>query len=204
MKEKFKELVFILNKNAVVEEPDYHFSNEAVTRIPVTEGLDLHLALTKEGKIEVNLIRVRFKHLGQTIWGDNPNTPFTTSNLSASRSNEALRNAINRYMETNKESIGEFQGQIENTKEYWSRKIRRLARQEWCLNLDVTPDEELLGKYPEQTVRKIVETRRRIKEGPTMYLGGLNNHHTMILEQLPSKLVRKIVYLIEQEYGEAK
>lgn len=205
MEQKFKELVemvaaaFSTDDKVTVEETPRHWERRMVSRIPIGEGLELLLALTKNDKIQVQTVRVRINYLGEEVRGTHIPVDFKEANLTATRPNDALFKAISKYMENNEGEREQFKTLLQHHKDYVSNQIQRLKRQEWALNLEPTPDEGIIAKYPSETRNRTVEVTRQIKDGPRVSLGGQS---TLIIEDLPMKLVRKIVDLIEQEYGE--
>lgn len=205
MEQKFIDLVemvasaFSTEDKVAVEETPQHFERRLVSWIPIGEGLDLLLALTKDDKVQVQTVRVRINYLGEEIRGTHIPVDFKEANLTASRPNDTLFKAITKYMENNEEERDKFKTELQHHKDYVSNQIQKLKRQEWALNLEPTPDEDIIAKYPSETRNRTVEVTRQIKDGPRVSLGGQS---TLIIEQLPMKLVRKIVNLIEQEYGE--
>lgn len=205
MEQKFKELVemvvsaFSTDDKVTVEETPRHWERRMVSRIPIGEGLELHLALTKNDKIQVQTVRVRINYLGEEIRGVHISVNFKEANLTATRPNDALFKTISKYMKNNEEEREQFKTILQHHKDYISDQIQKLKRQEWALNLEPTPDEDIIAKYPPETRNRTVEVTRQIKDGPRVSLGGQS---TLIIEDLPMKLVRKIVDLIEQEYGE--
>ncbi len=205
MEQKFIDLVemvvsaFSTDDNVTVEETPRHWERRMVSRIPIGEGLELLLALTKNDKIQVQTVRVRINYLGEEVRGTHIPVDFKEANLTATRPNDALFKAISKYMENNEGEREQFKTLLQHHKDYVSNQIQRLKRQEWALNLEPTPDEDIIAKYPSETRNRTVEVSRQIKDGPRVSLGGQS---TLIIEDLPMKLVRKIVDLIEQEYGE--
>lgn len=205
MEQKFKDLVemvasaFSTDDKVAVEETPQHWERRMVSWVPIGEGLELLLALTRDGKVQVQTVRVRIKYLGEEIRGIHIPVNFGESNLTASRPNDALFKAISKYMENNEEEREHYNDEVERHKECISKQIQKLKRQEWALNLEPTPDEDIIAKYPSETRNRTVEVTRQIKEGPRASIGSQS---TLIIEKLPMKLIRKIVNLIEREYGE--
>lgn len=205
MEQKFKDLVemvastFSTDDNVTVEETPQHWERRMVSWIPIGEGLDLLLALTKDDKVQVQTVRLRIKYLGEEIRGIHIPVNFGESSLTATRPNDALFKAISKYMENNEEEREQFKTLLQHHKDYVSNQIQKLKRQEWALNLEPTPDEGIIAKYPSETRNRTVEVTRQFKEGPRVSIGSQS---TLIIEKLPPKLIRKIVNLIEQEYGE--
>lgn len=205
MEQKFKELVgmvvsaFSTDDKVTVEETPQHWERRMVSWIPIGDGLELLLALTKNDKVQVQTVRVRIKYLGEEIRGIHIPVNFGESSLTASRPNDALFKAITKYMDNNEDEREQYNEELKLHKDYVSKQIRRLKRQEWALKLESTPDEDIVAKYPSETRNRTVEVTRQIKDGPRVSLGGQS---TLIIEKLPMGLIRKIVDLIEHEYGE--
>lgn len=206
MEQKFKDLVemvasaFSTDDNVTVKETPQHWERRMAAWIPIGEGLDLLLALTESDKVQVQTVRGWVKYLGEEIRGTHISADFKEANLTATRPNDALFKAISKYMENNEEERKGYNEVLQRHKDYISNGIQRLKSQEWALKLEPTPDEDIIAKYPSETRNRTVEVSRQIKDGPRVSLGGQS---TLIIEQLPMKLVRKIVDLIEREYGES-